>query len=274
LPQEWIDKFESTVFVRIVEQGLSSFSVEIKGEKKSLSLRSGNQIDVFLGAITTKELYLDITGLSHHVWAALLRRALIVGMKIHVVYAEPREYKFSATPTEGEIFDLSDKITGIAPLPGFVSLIDQWEKDVYFLPLLGFEGIRLAFMLENVQPEGGRIIPIIGVPGFMAEFPFHTYLGNKSILMETSAWKKSRYTSANCPFSLYFLLRDIQHEMPQARFQIAPIGTKPHALGAVLYACERGQDVELVYDYPIRKKNRSSGVGRILVYNISSFMDN
>lgn len=47
------------------------------------------------------------------------------------------------------------------------------------------------------------------------------------------------------------------------------MGTKPHALGAALFATVF-DDVELVYDHPIRKQNRSSGAGRCHVYHVSN----
>jgi hypothetical protein len=52
--------------------------------------------------------------------------------------------------------------------------------------------------------------------------------------------------------------------------QIAPIGTKPHALGAVLFCLSRPRSVELVYDHPIRKLGRTTGASRLLVYDVSS----
>jgi hypothetical protein len=57
---------------------------------------------------------------------------------------------------------------------------------------------------------------------------------------------------------------------PVDLLKIAPIGTKPHALGAVLFCLSRPDSVELVYDHPIRKANRTIGASRLLVYTISS----
>jgi hypothetical protein len=96
------------------------------------------------------------------------------------VYVEPGDYRFSASPTDVTLFDLSEKIEGISPLPGFVTLSSRPGPEALFVPLLGFEGARLAFMLEAVQPKRENIVPIIGVPGFRPEYPFYTYLGNRN----------------------------------------------------------------------------------------------
>ena len=50
---------------------------------------------------------------------------------------------------------------------------------------------------------------------------------------------------------------------------IAPLGTKPHAIGAILYAIKNDERVELLYDNPYRNVHRTNGVGRVLVCNVS-----
>ena len=50
---------------------------------------------------------------------------------------------------------------------------------------------------------------------------------------------------------------------------VAPIGTKPHAIGAILYAIKNPTKVELLYDNPKRSVQRTEGIGKILVCDIS-----
>ena len=101
------------------------------------------------------------------------------GGRAFCVYVEPGDYRFSVAPTEGTIFDLSDSILGIRPLPGFASLMDVADEDALFVPLLGFEGTRFAHIMDSVQPGRDRVFPVIGVPGFRPEYPFYTYWGNR-----------------------------------------------------------------------------------------------
>jgi len=272
-PSDWEARCSNVKFVRVTERNSSEVSVDLGVAASSdgnVQLRSKEQLRRFWNDVGAESVYLDITGLSHHVWAPLLRSALTTGSNLKAVYVEPFDYRFSPTPTEGEIFDLSERIIGISPIPGFASLTETDDDDVCFVPLLGFEGTRLQYLVEQVQPPAEKIVPIIGIPGFRAEYPFYTYQGNQSALRDTKAWKNVRFAAANCPFSLFYALEDIAKEYPLDLLKVAPIGTKPHALGAVLYNLASFRPVELVYDHPIRKPTRTAGSARLLVYHLSS----
>ena len=259
-------------FVEISHQEEDHFETTADGSKSVIALRSSSQLSAFCNELKGDPIFLDITGLSHHVWAPLLRAAVNSRKSVLVVYVEPWTYRYSETPTEGEIFDLSERISGIAPIAGFACLNEPSEEDRCFVPLLGFEGTRLSFVLEQVQPVGQSVVPIVGVPGFRPEFPFYTYLGNRLPLSRSLAWLNVRFAIANCPFSLFYELQGVAADYPRSLLQIAPIGTKPHALGAVLYALASPRQVELVYDHPIRRPQRTTGINRLLVYDISSFL--
>lgn len=240
-------------------------------EAVRVQLRSSHQIEELWRGAPGSVIYLDITGLRHHVWAAFLRAALATRRRVVVVYVEPDGYRPSKAPTENEIFDLSERIEGISPLPGFARLREAGDRTC-FIPLLGFEGTRVSYLISQLEPPGGKIVPVVGVPGFRAEYPFATYIGNRSALSQGKAWKKVRYAQANCPFDLYYVLEDIQRQYRDHVLKIAPIGTKPHAVGCILYAIAHPRDVELVYDHPIRKPRRTAGTGRLLAYHVSSLL--
>ncbi|MEK6743058.1 MAG: hypothetical protein AABZ15_05595 [Nitrospirota bacterium] len=269
----WECRLHGVDFVRIVRQEASSFVANYKEIDYQILLRNTSQIEALLKVVGERVIYLDITGLSHNIWAPLLRNALALRKQVLVVYVEPEIYSFSAAPKEGEIFDLSERILGISPLPGFISFREPLEEEkVCFVPLLGFEGTRLAYLIEQVQPPGNKILPIIGVPGFRPEYPFYAYHGNQLPLLRTHAYRNVRYAIANCPFSLFYALEDIVKDYPDDMLKIAPIGTKPHALGAVLFAIANNRSVELIYDHPIRKPSRTKGSSKLLVYHASTFV--
>ena len=274
-PTEWEERADGVTFVRFSsfenESSPDFFrcTAEMNGAVSTLHLRGRNELRAFFSKINSTVVYLDITGLPHHVWAPLLRAAVAMRKEISAVYVEPRSYTFSPTPTGGEIFDLSDTIHGILPLPGFdVFNEPKKEESVLFVPFLGFEGHRLAYVLEQVQPPGGNTLPIIGVPGFRPEFPFHSYLGNSNVLAQSDFHTRIRHGIANSASDAFYLLQEIAAEYPQHLLKIAPIGTKPHALGAILFTLSTTRPVEIVYDHPIRKPNRTSGSASILVYDI------
>jgi hypothetical protein len=240
------------------------------GEEFGSSLRSLSGVRTIWDSLAGREVYLDITGLEHQVWAPLLRGALDAKAQVAVVYVEPAEYKYSASPTESQIFDLSVRIRGISPLPGFATLTESVQADDLFIPLLGFEGTRLSHMIEHVQPAANKIIPVVGVPGFRPEYPFHAYVGNKNPLRDTAAWQNVRFALANCPFSAYYVLDSISSANPRGTLRIAPIGTKPHGLGAILFKLASHRGVELIYDHPVRSEKRTSGVDRLFVYHVAA----
>ena len=259
-------------YVDVVIQNSDTFVYRDKsGADVSVSLRSKTAIGDFVLTIPG-DLYVDMTALSHHVWAPILRVALAQKRVTRVIYIEPEDYVRTASGVEGEIFDLSERINGVAAIPGFVSLRDEFEDQPCFVPMLGFEGKRTAYVLEQVQPLGNKIYPIVGLPGFRAEFPFFTFESNMRMLQDTQAWKNVRYAAAHNPFSVYDTLSEIHDANPGSLLKIAPLGTKPHALGAFLYALRSGKIVEFVYDFPIRKTNRTVGVGKVFLYRVSEFM--
>ena len=267
----WEDGCNDATFARVVRDDAFSATVTVNEREFFLSLRNRSSIRDFLDAHDYRCIYLDITGLSHHVWAPLLRSIRSRGERAFCVYVEPGDYQFSSAPTEHTIFDLSDRIQGIAPLPGFVSLVSSGTETPVFVPLLGFEGARFAFTLEEVQPKREDIFPVVGVPGFRAEYPFYTYVGNRLSLWETRSWRNVRFAAANCPFDLYYLLCEISARCGSRRMIVAPIGTKPHALGAILYHMDYADNTEILYDHPVRRAQRTRGTSRVCVYELSAF---
>jgi len=242
------------------------------GEKSAdVPLLSSRRISEELADIGKSSWYLDITGLAHHVWMPILKVLLEKYRDVRVVYVEPEEYAKNPDSLEGQIYDLSERIQGVSPIPGFASLYDRRRGHSVFIPILGFEGTRLSYIFEQVQPKGNNIVPIMGVPGFQPGFPFESYAGNRQVLLDTGSWSYVRYADAGCPFSLFFTVDDIVSKRNTSSVKIAPIGTKPNALGALLYKIANPSQTELIYDHPIRKEGRTKGVGKMFVYHVSEF---
>jgi hypothetical protein len=268
-----ISRSIGTVFIRILKQGFAAFEADLGDGVgvRTFMLKGRESLAGFFRSLPRVPCYLDITGLAHHIWAPLLRAALIERVALSAIYVEPEDYRPNPSAGESDIFDLSSRINGISPIPGFASLSEPLEDGVCFVPLLGFEGARFSYLLEQVQPPGGKTVPIVGVPGFRVEYPFHTYQGNRTALLETRSWHNIRFAKANCPFTLVSVLQDIAAEYGSDHLKIAPIGTKPHALGAVLFVLSTDRQAELVYDHPIRKPERTTGSGRVLQYPLLDF---
>lgn len=264
---QWLQSGKAVQFIEVTTESVSGF--QVSGVEEEFFLRSAASLSRLLAPLGTgRVLYVDITGLSHPTWAALIRAAIVARMEVRAVYVEPYRYKRSAAPLEGQIYDLSARIAGIAPMPGFAT-ISTTEESV-FVPLLGFEGARFRHVIEQVQPSHERIVPVVGIPGFKPWYVFETYMGNRAALEETSAWHHIEFVPANCPFSCFYLLQELARRHPNSTLKVAMIGTKPHALGAVMFALTSPSRIELIYDNPIRKEGRTDGLGRLLVYHVGA----
>lgn len=268
--KSWVDSVESVSFRHVIGETPTTFFLEQGGEYFLRSQKS--LVDLWTGVDPAAKIYIDITGLTHSVWAAVLRSAINAGFEVLVVYVEPKAYSRSGAPVEGQVYDLSERISGISPLPGFAVLSQRSSGEFVFVPLLGFEGTRLRHIIEQIQPGHDRIIPVIGLPGFKPWYVFETFKGNKGALLETDAWQSVRYAPGDCPFSCYYLLDDIAERSRDSNIKIAPIGTKPHALGAVMFSINRPSRVEIVYDHPVRKSGRTDGTSKLHVYHVSAVL--
>lgn len=264
---EWRQGCKNVEFIEVTTESISGFKVS--GVEEEFFLRSAVSLARLLAPLGMgRVLYVDITGLSHPTWAALIRAAIAARMEVRAVYVEPYRYKRSAAPLEGQIYDLSARIAGIAPMPGFATIATT--DDSLFVPLLGFEGARFRHVIEHVQPSHERIVPVVGIPGFKPWYVFESYMGNRAALEETSAWDHIEYVPANCPFSCFYLLQELARRHPNSILKVAMIGTKPHALGAVMFALTSPSRIELIYDNPIRKEGRTDGLDRLLVYHVGA----
>lgn len=254
---------------KIIAQNYDTIEVCIgEGLSEVISLRSDSDLARLVAQGELHPLYLDISGLSHHVWAPILRAAL-QRPAVNVVYAEPLSYRAHPTPSSPLMFDLSTAISGVAPIPGMARLASRIDDTQSILiAFLGFEGNRaqhVALSLDSVR----KVIPVIGVPGFRIEFPAVAVASNRSFLDDHQCHAEIRLARASCPFEAYEVLSQIRGDYQDCHFYIAPLGTKPHALGAIRYAIENPGFTEIVYDHPVRKLNRTSGIGPVHVYSLT-----
>ncbi|OFX20373.1 MAG: hypothetical protein A2041_00640 [Bacteroidetes bacterium GWA2_31_9b] len=263
-----IKKFNSQVnFVQIKENGKDRI-IDLSSNNE-YSLRNSEDINGFFNLFKSHIIYIDVTGLNNRISASLLKHALQLSLctsfpEIRVIYAEPDTYKIERFKSEGVFNDLSEQISGIDPLPGFASIIPDEIGESIFVVLLGFEGGRFTHIIENIQPQGDTIIPVVGIPGFRLEYPFVAYWGNRRPIQETDTWRNVKFVAANSIVDIYIFLSKLEKKYPNKKIKIAPIGTKPHAIGAIIFAIKYFNKVEIIYDNPIRKKKRTTGVGKIV----------
>lgn len=212
----------------------------------------------------------DLTSLKHRIWVPIISVLLDRSVEVVGLYAEPDDYQRS-DDLPGSVYDLSTS-RGIEPLPGFAKLGHRAGDPRHFAPLLGFEGARLGHIFDQEEVDAAATHPILGSPGFRLEYTTLTYLANRDYLEQARMDQRVELARASCPFEAYRAIERIHERTGAGYLRIAPIGTKPHALGAVLYAIRNRASVELIYDHPVRSTGRTRGSRGVYLYELSGFM--
>ena len=265
----------SVRFVGIVEG--ENDMVELKENEtsiNSLSLNSSNSILTIIRSWNPPCIYLDVTGMNCRVAAPILKVLLEEGFSAKVVYAEPSDYIVEELQKEGLHNDLSEMVDGVQPLPCLKKMIPYDEDNPpVFVSLLGFEGGRFAYLVTDQNPLNKKIRPIVGVPGYKMKYPYISLWGNRNVLTQRHCWKYIDYAEANSIVDIYYKLGKIYQRNHHSRMVVAPIGTKPHAIGAIIYAIKHPDAVEILYDNPKRTLHRTKGVGRVSICDVTSLFN-
>jgi hypothetical protein len=245
-----------------------SISVKHGVSELIISLRDDQAIDKLF---SSKQVLIDVTGLTHNIWAPLLKSAYSQKIQTRIMYAEPESYTPHPSPASSAIFDLSVTFEGLAPLPGFAQLAgpDDEEKCL-FIAMLGFEGNRPEHLASQLDPTP-KVIPVVGAPGFQLEYPAFTVGCNRMFLDEYKAHSEVRYARASCPFEAFEALKKIHRDYPDHYIYLALVGTKPHAIGSILFAITHADTTEIMFDYPVKKDGRTSGIGIVHIYDFEDF---
>ena len=271
IDKDWLTVFgEGKTYEILPKDDLHSVKIP-RFRDEYISMRNQSHLIAFVNTLGTDPVFIDITGLPHHVWMPLVRVCVENRLDTICIYVEPKSYTYNPTPKPGEFFDLSEKLHGFRPIPTFARLATKRAEESILVPLLGFEGIRFRHLIERIEPSERDISPVVGVPGFELEYPFHTFEGNATVFSFTRSWQRIGYVDASCPFSLYSHLESLRRKFIDKHLQIATIGTKPHALGAMMFAMIN-PSVELLYDHPVRRKGRTKGMAKCHLYEISDFL--
>ncbi len=236
------------------------------GQDQSILLTDCNRL---VSLAKGDRVLIDITALPHHVWAPVFLAHVKAGKQVRVLYVEPDDYKTHPSPASANLFDLSISFRGLSPLPGFAKLTGPADDEpTLFVAFLGFEGNRAERIINQLEPQP-RAIPIIGAPGFQINYPAITVACNRSFLNEFNCNADIRIAKASCPFEAFDALSSIRRDFPDHYLYIAPVGTRPHALGALQYAISNENHCEILFDHPVRQSNRTSGRGLIHVFNFA-----
>jgi hypothetical protein len=181
---------------------------------------------------------------------------------ITVYYTEPGHYTlknlFDYSAYSGEI--------DIKTVPGFegeTSHIDEVKRVVFYI--MGFEMTYLNKLIpQDVNPN--RVAPINGFPSYYPKYKDISLINNNANFYERDV--EIIFSAANNPFEMYNTMVMLADKYKEYRVDIIPVGTKPMALGACLYALKNGNtNCRLIFPFPSEyKPNQSTGCGKLWEY--------
>lgn len=186
-------------------------------------LRSNEQL------FQSGEILIDITSIRIPEMFILLKylKLLNIQKNLSIAYSTPVEYEFQAEPFTSYRSYYGNLRT--IDLVGFGGLSKDMSHTQMII-FLGFEGVLSAKVNEDVQYE--KLILVNNLPSFYEKYKDISAINNYDLL--GSRHEKMMYVPANNPFETYNFLDEQLHENEPAC--IAPLSTKPVALGACLYA--------------------------------------
>ena len=231
---------------------LQEVECEIRNPSSSLSALESNAFDA------SKNIGIDISCFTKPYFYFLIKllRERFNVLKIDAYYTEPQFYGF-----EKGIFTAFHTNAGplsIIEMPGYSG---QEPRDAIrkLIILLGFDGDLSREINEDVSP--GETIVVNGFPSYSPKFKDISLIANEKLVSDHNI--KVAYARANHPFEVYNLLDALKKEASAATqgeetfINIAPLGTKPMALGACLFALHN-PEVRVVYPLPETYKDKYS----------------
>lgn len=169
---------------------------------------------------------------------------------ITVLYTEPKSYLFPKGLFTA--FHSSSGSLKMIEMPGYVGWRKRDSKEKLVI-LLGFDSDLSKKVNEVLEPS--EMVLVSGFPSYSSKFKDISLIVNESLITgENLALDKRiqvKYARANNPFEVYNVLEGIKRsdENENVFLNVAPLGTKPMALGACLFALHN-PDVRVVYPLP------------------------
>jgi hypothetical protein len=178
---------------------------------------------------------------------------------LRIYYTEPKDYITDL------YLPMSMGIRTISPITGFISHTSL-SRPTLLVILLGYEGDRANAIYENIDPN--EVFLIIPKPAYHAEWEGRTEAMNKQ-LIRIIGEDRIRHVHSQDPVLVAGKLEEIlrPYSLDEWRCSIAPLGTKPQALGTYLFWRRNRGKFSIIYAQPLRHNERffSTGVGRTLL---------
>jgi hypothetical protein len=208
-----------------------------------------------LGISSTNTVALDISCFTKPYFFSILKylkEKAEIG-KMNIFYTEPISYVFSKGiythyhSTKGFLHYME--------IPGYPGLSRGGTRKKILLILLGFDGELSAGLDEDISPN--ETIAINGFPAYSPIFKDISLMNNEQLLLNIPRHQNLKYVPANNPFEMFNFLEAFKNNYPESFLNIAPLGPKPMALGACLYALSDAS-TRILYPFPQKYENKIS----------------
>tara|TARA_Y100001934_G_scaffold147459_1_gene177075 strand:+ start:3312 stop:4229 length:918 start_codon:yes stop_codon:yes gene_type:complete len=189
----------------------------------------------------------------------------------HVFYVEPESYKEDGTFPSAELeYSLSDNFLGFEStgLPEISKPVHNGNCQFYLFA--GFEKSRLQSAFELYEMNKSNAVVALGAPGFNLGWENISFSSNLKVVHDNEMIGAIEFTAAGCPASAYAMLLGYLERNRTSDIFVLPLGTKPCSVGALFFVVNHPANVSILFDRPVRKEGRTSGVGKKYIYRLKN----
>lgn len=220
-------------------------------------------------AFKTAKICIDVTGFMRPHMLFLIRYLFENGVKkFDVLYTEPGQY----SERDSTKFS-SDDVDLVRQVAGYEGVNNHIEENDVLIVNAGYEDRRIAEVAD--EKEKARKIVIYGLPSLKADMYQQSVLRTRGAYDALGDTHRKAYAPASDPFAtatvLSKLIEEENQRKPVSNLFLAPLATKPQALGFGLYYLTEGigKAISIIYPFSATyQADASSGMGRIWMYSI------
>ncbi len=209
----------------------------------------------------SKQILIDITSIRIPEMFILLKYLKLSKSQkyVSIAYSTPMEYEFQEEPfTSYHSYYGNLKTMDLVGFGGLSTDMSHTQMIIF----LGFEGVLSAKVNEDVRYE--RLTLVNNLPSFYEKYKDISAINNFDLL--TTRHEKLTYVPANNPFETFnYLNEQLSDQEPAC---VAPLSTKPVALGVCLYALAHDS---LRVVYPMADEynyHRANSIHNTYIYDI------
>lgn len=232
--------------------------IDVSGDSVSFLLNLQDNEEI----LKSHKILIDVTSIRIPEMFVLLKSLKLLNENtcLRIAYSTPIEYEFEAEPfTSYHSYFGNLKTIDLVGFGGTSEDMSHTQMIIF----LGFEGVLSAKVSEDVRYD--KLTVVNNLPSFFEKYKDISVINNFDLL--TRRHERIRYVPANNPFETFnFLADQLADDEPAC---VAPLSTKPVALGVCLYALAH-DNLRVVYPTADEyKHHRANSVHNTYLYEIT-----